>query len=481
MGTIVPRLLNYLLVPIYTRLLLREEYGVVTEMYAYIAFFFVLLMYGMETTFFRYAESEKKSGKVFNTSLISIVITSSLFFILVWIFIEPVSALLKYPQHKDFILMAAGIVAIDTFTAIQFAHLRQQKKPIKFSIIKIITVGVNVGLNLYYIWFCDSIYKQDPESPWLFFYNPEYRVGYIFLVNLISSLLCVILLSPQLLKVRLKINPEQLRKMYVYAFPLLIVGIAGMVNEVADKIIFKYLAPVPQGIEDTNKYIMGELGVYGANYKLAVLMTLFIQMFRYAAEPFFFAQAKESNAKQVYADVMKYFVLFGLLIFLGVTLFIDIFKYFIGPEHWEGLYIVPIVLLANLFLGIFFNLSVWYKINDLTRFGAMIAIIGSIITILMNLLLVPQISYLGAAWGHFLCYFVMMILSYILGRKYYPIPYDLKKIFFYFSIALVLFAISSYFKPETFSIRIILNSSLFLLYILVIGLNEKLLFRNLKV
>ena len=269
--------------------------------------------------------------------------------------------------------------------------------------------------------------------------------------------------------------------MYVYAFPLLIVGIAGMVNEVADKIIFKYLAPVPQGIEDTHKYIMGELGVYGANYKLAVLMTLFIQMFRYAAEPFFFAQAKEKNAKQVYADVMKYFVLFGLLIFLGVTLFIDIFKYFIGPEHWEGLYIVPIVLLANLFLGIFFNLSVWYKINDLTRFGAMIAIIGSIITIIMNLVLVPQISYLGAAWGHFLCYFVMMILSYILGRKYYPIPYDLKKIFFYFTVALVLFAISSYLKPQFFSIRIILNSSLFLLFVVIIGFKEKLLFRKLRV
>jgi len=312
MGTIVPRLLNYLLVPIYTRLLFKEEYGVVTEMYAYIAFFFVLLMYGMETTFFRYAEREKKSHHVFNASLVSIFITSSLFFILVWIFIDPVSGLLKYTQHKEYVLMAAGIVAIDAFTAIQFAYLRQQKKPIRFSIIKIIAVGVNVGLNLYYIWFCDSVYKLDPESPWLLFYNPDYRVGYVFLSNLISSLLCIILLSPQLLKVRLKVNPGLLRKMYVYALPLLIVGITGMVNEVADKIIFKYLAPVPQGIADANKYIMGELGIYGANYKLAVLMTLFIQMFRYAAEPFFFAQAKEHNAKQIYADVMKYFVLFGI-------------------------------------------------------------------------------------------------------------------------------------------------------------------------
>lgn len=480
MGTIIPRLLNYLLVPMYTRILLKEEYGIVTELYAYIAFFFVLLMYGMETTFFRYAEKEKNSAKVFSTSLTSILFTSTLFLIIVWVFLEPISGFLNYPQHQDYILMAAGIIAVDAFTSIQFAYLRHQHKAIKFSIIRIIAVAVNVGLNLYYIWFCDALYSQNPNSEWLFFYNPEYRVGYVFLSGLIASSVSIILLAPQLLKINFKLDTVLLRKMLGYAFPLLIVGIAGMVNEVIDKIIFKYLAPVPPGIENADTYIMGQLGVYGANYKLAVLMTLFIQMFRYAAEPFFFAQAKESNAKAVYADVMKYFIVFGLLIFLGVTLFMDGFKYFIGPEHWEGLHIVPIVLMANLFLGIFFNLSVWYKLNDLTRFGAMIAIIGSVITIFTNLFLVPEMSYLGSAWGHFICYLVMMIISYFLGRKYYRISYDLKKIFYYFLVAILVYFLSVFLKPDDVFYRVTLNTFLFLTFVVVIAFSEKSLLQKMK-
>ena len=261
--------------------------------------------------------------------------------------------------------------------------------------------------------------------------------------------------------------------MLSYAFPLLIVGVTGMINEVLDKIIFKYLAPVPAGIADKHTYILGELGVYGANYKLAVLMTLFIQMFRFAAEPFFFAQAKEENAKQVYADVMKYFVIFGLLIFLGVTLFIDVFKYFIGPEHWEGLYIVPIVLLANLFLGIFFNLSVWYKLTDLTRFGAVIAVIGSVITIFANLILVPEMSYLGSAWGHLFCYLVMMIISYFWGRKHYPIQYDLKRIGIYAVLGFTIFGISRVFYPETEWIRISFSAVLFIAFLTTAYLMER--------
>jgi len=384
LGTIVPRLLNYLLIPMYTRLLLTEEYGVVTELFAYIAFFFVLLLYGMETTFFRYAEKEGDPESVFSTSLISIFMSSTLFFLLVWIFIGPISSFMKYPGHQDLILFSAGIVSLDAFTAIQFARLRQQNKPLKFSLVRIVTVAVNVGLNLYFIWFCQVVYKSNPDSPWLLFYNPEYREGYVFLSTFIASLLGILMLLPQLLKVKIVFDIGIYKKMILYTFPLLIVGVAGMINEVLDKIIFKYLAPVPADVIDKHNYILGELGVYGANYKLAVLMTLFIQMFRYAAEPFFFAQAKEKNAKKVYADVMKYFIVFGLLIFLGVTLFMDLFKYFIGPNTWEGLYIVPIVLLANLFLGIFFNLSIWYKLTDLTRFGAVIALTGSVITIVLN-------------------------------------------------------------------------------------------------
>ncbi|MCF8369070.1 MAG: oligosaccharide flippase family protein [Bacteroidales bacterium] len=473
LGTIVPRLLNYLLVPLYTRLLLREEYGVVTELYAYIAFFFVLLMYGMETTFFRFAEKDKEPNKVFSTSLVSIFTTSALFILLVVIFISPVADFLKYPEHKDYIILAAAIIGIDAFTAIQFAYLRYLKMPIKFSFVKIITVSVNVALNLYFILFCDVVYKNNPDSPWLILYNPEYKVGYIFVSNLIASLVSIFMLLPQLFHLKLRPSIKLLRKMLIYALPLLIVGVSGMINEVVDKIIFKYLAPVPAGVEDVNRYILSELGVYGANFKLAVLMTLFIQMFRYAAEPFFFAQAKEINAKQVYADVMKYFVIFGLLIFLGVTLFIDVFKYFIGPEHWVGLRIVPIVLLANLFLGIFYNLSVWYKLTDLTKFGAIIAVIGSIITITLNLLLVPKFSYLGASLGHLGCYLAMMIISYFWGRKYFPIPYDLRKIFSYSLLAFGLFVMSKLLISPEYPFKILLNGGLFIIFMGIVYYFEK--------
>ena len=476
LGTIVPRLLNYLLVPMYTRMLPKDEYGMVTELYAYIAFFFVILLYGMETTFFRFAEKEKDPQKVFSTSLVSILVSSTSFLLIVFVFINPISSFLEYSNHSDFILLAAAIVSIDAFTSIQFAHLRQQNKSIRFSVLKIITVGVNVGLNLYFIWFCDALYKSNPDSAWLLFYNPADKVEYVLLSNLVASLICAVLLSPQLIKLRWSFNKQLYRKMIIYAFPLLIVGISGMVNEVLDKIMFKYLAPVPEGITDSASYVLGELGVYGANFKLAVLMALFVQMFRYAAEPFFFAQARENNAKEVYADVMKYFVIFGLMIFLGVLLFLDIFKYFIGPNTWSGLYIVPIVLMANLFLGIFFNLSVWYKINDLTKFGAIIALSGSVITIVMNLVLVPRFSYLGAAWARFSCYFFMMVLSYLWSRKYYPIAYNLKKIFFYMGVALVLYALSNWIKPEDLYPRLGINTILFLVFIGIVFLREKALF-----
>jgi O-antigen/teichoic acid export membrane protein len=473
LGTIVPRLLNYLLVPLYTRLLLKEDYGIVTEMYAYIAFFFVLLMYGMETTFFRYAEKEGKPDKVFGTTIFSVFFTSTLFIILVWMFLDPISAWVQYPDHQDFIMYAALIVGIDAFTAIQFAFLRQQNKAFKFSLIRLITVSVNVSLNLYFIWFCDTLYQSDPNSPFLLFYKPGLQVEYIFISNLVSSVLAIIILLPQLFKIRFWPDFTLLKKMLKYAFPLLIVGITGMINEVSDKIIFKYLAVVPEGVEEGGKYIMGQLGIYGANYKLAVLMTLFIQMFRYAAEPFFFAQAKEKNAKQTYADVMKYFVVFGLLIFLVVVLYIDIFKYFIGPEHWEGLYIVPVVLLANLFLGMFYNLSVWYKLNDLTKYGAIIALSGSIITVIINIILVPKLSYMGAAIGHFFCYLFMLVFSYILSRKFFPIQYNLKRIGFYFGLAMVLYLISYILHIPGMFLKISVHTVFLIIFIGVVVIKER--------
>ena len=474
MGTIVPRLMNYfLLTPFYTRIFITDEYGVITELYAYMAFLLVLLTYGMETTFFRFAEKEPDPKKVFSTSAFSLFITSVLFVFLVVIFNQPIANLIHYGSHPEYIMMFSAIVALDAFTAIPFAYLRHKNKALRFSVIKIVNVVVNVALNFFFLWIAPKIFSQHPDSWIRLVYDPSIGVGYAFIANLVSSAVTLILLIPDIAGIKFKADRELLRRMLIYTFPLLIVGLAGMINEVADKIIFKYLLIVPAGVPNPKTYAMGQLGIYGAAYKLSVLMTLFIQMFRYAAEPFFFAQKKEENAKQVYADVMKYFILFGLIIFLGVTLFADIFKYFIGPDYWEGLFILPIVLMANLLLGITFNLSIWYKLNDMTRFGAYIALAGAAVTIFMNVLLVPRFSYLGSALGHLSAYILMVVMSYYWGQKYYRIEYQLGRIGFYTVLAIALFLFGYYLPVEKTIVKLGINSVFFLIFLVIVFYKER--------
>jgi O-antigen/teichoic acid export membrane protein len=465
--------MNYLLVPFYTRIFLEEEYGIITELYAYMAFLLVLLTYGMETSFFRHAQKGNSPERVFSTSLFSLSTTSILFILLVVLFLNPLSGLIQYEEHKNYIVLFTIIVALDAIAAIPFAWLRHQNRALRFSVIKIINVVVNIGLNLFFLLLCPTVLANDPDSVLKLVYDENIGVGYVFISNLAASAVTLVLLLPQILKIRWGMDLHLLRKMLVYAFPLLIVGLAGMTNEVSDKIIFKYLARVPEGIADGEAYVMGQLGIYGANYKLAVLMTLFIQMFRYAAEPFFFAQAKEENSKEVYSQVMKFFIIFGLTIFLMVTLFIDVFKYFIGPDYWEGLFIVPIVLMANLFLGIFYNLSVWYKLNDITKYGAFIALTGAAITILLNIILVPLISYEGAAWGHFFCYLSMVVVSYFLGRKFFPIDYPLKRILLYFIIAIAIYSTFNWLITVTGTLRLAIAAIMFISFILTAFYLEK--------
>ena len=474
MGTIVPRLMNYfLLTPFYTRVFMQGEYGVITELYAYMAFLLVLLTYGMETTYFRFAEKEPEPKKVFAASLFSVFSTSLLFFLVVWIFAQPIAGAIHYTDHKEYIIWFCLIVALDAFTAIPFAHLRQKNKALRFSIIKVINVLVNIGLNFFFLWLAPRILIHNPDSWVRAVYDPDIGVGYAFISNLVSSLVTLLLLLPDIFSIRFKVDLSLLRRMLVYTFPLLVVGLAGMVNEVADKIIFKYLLIVPAGVPNPETYAMSQLGIYGAAYKLSVLMTLFIQMFRYAAEPFFFAQVKEKNAKQVYADVMKYFILFGLFLFLGVTMFVDVVKYFIGPRYWEGLYVLPIVLLANLLLGITYNLSIWYKLNDMTRFGAYIGLSGAAVTIIMNVLLVPRFSYLGAAWGHLSAYVVMVVLSFIWGQKYYRINYQRRRIGFYTLVALGLFLISYFLPFEQRWLSLGINSILMMIFLVIVFFRER--------
>ncbi len=474
MGTIVPRLLNYLLLtPFYTYIFIANEYGVITELYAYVAFLFVILTYGMETTFFRYSQNANDASKVFGTSSLTLAFTSLLFIFTVVSFSGQISGFLQYPSNPEYIIILAIIIGFDAFLAIPFAQLRLENKAFRFALIKIINVLVNIGFNLFFLLICPEIEEANPDSLLLYFYNSNIGVGYAFISNLIATLITFILLLPVIIKTSFSYSFDLLKKMLSYSLPLLIVGIAGMINEVSDKILFKFLLRIPEGTADKHLYVLEQLGIYGANFKLAVLMTLFIQMFRYAAEPFFFSHAKDKDSRELYATIMKYFVIFGLFIFLIVTLYLNIFKYFIGPEFRIGLHIVPVVLLANLFLGILFNLSFWYKLTDKTLYGALIAVTGSVITIVLNVILIPKFGYTGAAWAHFFCYATMLILSFILMRRFYPIPYDIKRIGFYILLALLIYFLTSYLSIQDPTLKIAVNSLFIIAYLAIIFIFEK--------
>ncbi len=442
LSSIVGRFLNYLLVPLYTTLFLTSQYGVVTDLYAYAGFLFVLLTYGMETSFFRYSEKYKDSEKVFTTAISPIVLTSSIFLLIIFLFAQPIANILKYPEHPEYIIWFALIISLDVLTAIPFAKLRRENKALKFAVFKFINIGLNIGFNLFFLLLCPYLIKQNPDSFVLCFYSGNIDISYIFISNLIASSVSLLLFIPSFMKIKYRFSAKILQELFIYALPLLFAGLAGIVNEVIDRIMLKYFLIVPDAIAEPNTYIFSQIGIYGANYKLSILITLFIQAFRYAAEPFFFSQAKEKNAKNIYSQIMKWFVIFTLIIFLGIMLYIDIAKYFINRNYWSGLKVVPILLFANIFLGIIYNLSVWYKLTDKTKYGAYIAGIGALITIILNIVLIPYMSYLGSAWATFFCYFTMMIVSFLWGRKYYKINYPLKRIAGYVVAALAIWGIS---------------------------------------
>ncbi len=463
LGTIVPRLLNFIvLTPFYTRIFGRTEYGIITELYAYMVVLLIVLTYGLETGFFRHYASASNKSRLYSTLLISLFITSSAFILLVLTNLGNISYILEYQDNKEYIKWFSFIVAIDAFISLPFARLRADNKPGRFAIIKIINV-LSILLLSFFILYLGK--EHQTHAFWSRFYNPDIGVGYVFLINLVGSIISLILILPEIFKVRADFDLTVLKKVLSYSFPLLIAGLAGAINEAIDRILLKHL------ITDSDP--MEIVGIYGANYKLAVFMTLFIQMFKYAAEPFFFDQSKNKDAKSVYAQVMKYFVVFGLIIFLFVVLYIDVFKYFIGSKFHEGLHIVPIVLFANLLLGIFYNLSVWYKINDLTRFGAGIAIVGALTTLLFNFLLIPVMGYTGCAWTHLICYTVMVLLSYFFSRKYYKINYELKTILFYIFLAVSIVLLSELMVIQHVFLRLSIHTVMFGSFSIFIILREK--------
>ena len=466
MSSIIGRFLNWWLVPYYSFIFMPEVFGIVTNLYSYIAFFLVLLIYGMETSFFRYASKSENPEKVYSTSLVSLFFTSISFIILVLVFQNDIAALIKYPDHPEYILWLSIILALDAFTAIPFARLRLYNKPVKFASVKLLGIGFNIGFNLFFLTFCPAIIKENPDSLLNIVYSADIGVGYVFISNLLASAFTLIFLLPEILKVSLKFDGRLLKQMLSYGFPILIVGLAGMINQNIDKILIPFLVP-----EENNP--MFQVGVYGANYKLAVLMNMFIQSFRYAFEPFFFSRGSSMEDSQIYSKIMKYFVVFGLSIFLVMVLFIDVIKIIISPEYHEGLKVVPVILMANLFFGIYFVLSLWYKLKDLTSFGAYIALIGAAITLIINVLLIPVIGYAGSAIAVFVCYFTMMVISYLLGQKYYPIPYNLKRIGLYFLIALFIFALSYFTQSLNDILKYSANAVSLLFYFIAVYIMER--------
>jgi O-antigen/teichoic acid export membrane protein len=460
--TIVYRLINYFLVPIHTYIFRPAEYGVVGEMYAYVALFIVLLTYGMETAFFRYYDNKSvDKDRVYSTTLISLITSSVVFVFFMILFAQPVANLIRYPHNSEYIIWFALMIVFDAISTIPFARLRVLNRPKMFAFIKIFGIAVCFVLNILFLYVLPYFHKNS-ILPGLIsvIYNPSIGVGYIFIANLISSAATLLLLFILIPLQKLTFDMVIWKRMLKYALPLLIFGLAGNINETFDRILLKYLSPA--GIALT------QVGIYSACYKISLLMTIIIQGFKYAAEPFFFSYAKESDARNVYADVMKYFVIICSMIFLGVMLYIDVIKYFVGHKYWEGLTIVPILLLANMFLGIFYNLSIWYKLTDKTRFGAYLSIFGAVVTLTLNILLIPVIGYMGSAWATFACYGSMMILSYFVGQKHYYVKYNLKKIGAYFGLALLLYFVSILIKIDMLGYRLALNTVFFLCYLFVV-------------
>jgi len=467
--SIVGRFLNLLLTPIYTYTFPESEYGILGNLLAYVAFFQVLLTYGMETSYFRFASRSDKPNEIFSTSMVALSATSLFFVLFLSLFSKDISVWAGYPNQHIFVVWMGITVALDAITTIPFAKLRLQQKPIKFAIFKLVNIGTNIILNLFWILLCPRILANHPESFLQYFYNPDIGIGYAFLSYLIASVVTLLLFLPDFDFKKVVFKRQIIKEMLNYGWPILVVGLAGMVTLNIDKIL------IPQLI-DNGKDPMYEVGVYAACGKLAILMTLFIQAFRFSFEPFLFAHYKNEASKSVYSLIMNYFIIFGLLIFIGVIFYIDILKYFIGPKesgYHEALKIVPWLLMGNLFLGIFYTQSLWYKLTDQTRFGAVFAIIGGVITLIINILFIPKIGYMASAIGFFVSTAIITLISYYYGQKYFPVNYNLKKIGAYFLVALALFGIEFNVYFSNTMINYGFRTILFSLFLLFIWHNEK--------
>lgn len=443
LSSIVGRFLNWMLVPLYTNMFPVAEYGVVTFVYSVVALVMVILTYGMETGFFRFANHEKWSDpmEVYSTSMMSLAASSTTFMLLVALFINPVSQWMECAGHPSYVLLMACCVGMDAFMTIPYSYIRFRKRPMRFALLKLVNIGINIGLNLFFIVLCPWLLKHAPGTV-SSFYDPSYGIGYIFLSNFMASAINLIMLWPELHGFKWRFTATLWKQMLVYSMPLLVLGVAGTLNQTIGTILYPHL------VKDPAEAMYG-LGIYGANYKIGIVLLIFLQAFRFAYEPFIFSRSKESggNKLQAYRDAMKYFCIFALFIFLGVMYYIDIIRYVIPPRYFSGLKIVPLIMLGEFFFGIFFNLSIWYKLTDRTVWGAYLSLTGLAVTVALNVLLVPKIGYVGCAVAALCCYTVMMLASYFAGQRFYPIGYPVKRILSYFGFAAALYAAGVWLLP----------------------------------
>lgn len=435
LATVLPRVLSVILVPLYVEVLLPEEYGIYATVMAFLILGNVLLSYGMETAFFRFVTKDVSQKKIVqSTSLTSLAISSLVFLAVSLLFRNQIAAISDF--KPEYVTYGLWILALDALVVLPFVWFRANEKPMRYASIKIFNVVINLGLNLFFFlvlpkWAESSLFWQN-------LWDADNKVAYVFIANLIASAITLIVLLPVYIKIGFGFNKTIWKQMMKYALPVLVAGIAFSVNEAFDRILLKYL--LPENIAEV------EVGLYSACYKLGMFMTIFVMAFRLGIEPFFFNHSSSKNAKNTYAAITKYFTLFGCLILLVVVVYIDIFKRILIPnsQYWEALKIVPLILLANLFLGIYHNLSVWYKITDRTKFGAYISVFAAVVTLGLNFLLIPYISYMGSAIATLAAYGSMMVLSYLYGRKYYNVPYEVKKLSAYLLMAIAFSAISFY-------------------------------------
>ena len=437
-SSIVGKFLNWLLVPLYTYVLQQQsDYGIVTNLYAWTALLLVILTYGMETGFFRFANKTEENPKtVYSTSLIALFTTSLLFAVACVIWQVPIATALGYPTHSEFIALLGIVVAMDAFASIPFAYLRYKKRPLQFAALKLLFVFLNIALNLFFLVLCPKIQDWTIISSW---YNPNYGVGYVFVANILATGIQTLCLLPAIIEGFQAVPSGSkwfswhlLKQMLRYSLPLLVLGVCGIMNQTLDRILFPFFYDGADA--------QAQLGIYGACFKVAMVMMMFTQAFRYAYEPFVFAKHKDRKSVAAYADAMKYYIIFSYMILLGMIFYLDLLKFIIAPSYWEGLKIVPVVLWTYIFQGVYFNLSFWYKLTDKTQWGAYFSLIGVVITFALQAIFVPLIGYMASAASSTICFFVLMALSYFVGRKHLEIPYDLRRIGIYTGIVVAIVA-----------------------------------------